>query len=121
MLTVSCPLPSPPLLPFSPRHALLRVVSPPNLPPPPLPSQVALTMLRGLEPSNPHYNAAHKVMAELYLTYRNDQRMYAQVMRPPPPSSPAHTATVAHHVVCTHTNTEARAPRDAAPLLSPRR
>jgi len=51
---------------------------------------VALTMLRGLEPSNPHYNAAHKVMAELYLTYRNDQRMYAQVMRPPPLLARAH-------------------------------
>ena len=37
----------------------------------------ALAMLRALDTTNPHYNAARKVMAELYLTYRNDQRMYA--------------------------------------------
>ena len=38
----------------------------------------ALTMLRAIQTSNPHYNAARKVMAELYLTYRNDERAYAQ-------------------------------------------
>ena len=38
----------------------------------------ALTMLRAIQTSSAHYNAARRVMAELYLNYRNDERAYAQ-------------------------------------------
>ena len=72
-------------------------------------------MLRGLEPSNPHYNAAHKVMAELYLTYRNDQRMYAQVMMPPPSAHGQSPTTWLH----THKHRSTRTAWFAP--LSPRR
>jgi len=37
----------------------------------------ALTMLRGVPSDNPHYHTARKALAELYLTHRNDRRMYA--------------------------------------------
>ena len=37
----------------------------------------ALSMLRGVAPGSAHYLAARTALADLYLTYRSDRRMYA--------------------------------------------
>ena len=39
--------------------------------------ETALTLLRGMPSDSPHYHAARRVLADLYLEHRNDKRMYA--------------------------------------------
>ena len=42
--------------------------------------ETALTLLRGLPAESPHYHAARKVLAGLYLEHRNDKRMYCMTI-----------------------------------------
>ena len=38
----------------------------------------AIALLGGIGPGSPHYHAARKALADLYLTHRNDRRMFAE-------------------------------------------
>ena len=57
--------------------------------------ETALTMLRNLPAENPHYNAARKVLADLYLEHRNDRRAYAACLEEVAAANP----TVASYIM----------------------